>query len=120
MRNLAFLFVVLICCEAKYIPEDGVYAVSETMPEYEYGMSALNKYVKAEVEKAEVDGSGSVFVSFVVTTEGQIDKMSILNGVNETLDQVALNILQNAPGKWTPGTEEGQAVEVKMVYPVRF
>jgi len=120
MRYLTLLIILMVCCEAKYIPEDGVYAVSETMPSYAEGINALNAYVNEEVQKANLTESGSVFVSFVVTTEGQVGEMTILNGPSESLNETALAILKNAPGKWTPGTEEGQPVEVKMVYPVRF
>lgn len=120
MRVLSFLFVLLICCEAKYVPEDGVYAVSETMPAYDAGMDALNAYVTGEVQKREADIKGSVFISFVVLANGEVKEFEIVNGVNETTDLFAKNILQNAPGKWLPGTEEGKPVDVKMVYPVRF
>lgn len=120
MRYFTLLIILMVCCEAKYVPEDGVYAVSETMPSYESGISALNEYVNNEVQKADLTEKGSVFVSFIVTTDGQVGETTIINGASDLLNEKAISILKNAPGKWVPGTEEGQPVEVKMVYPVRF
>ncbi len=120
MRYLVYVFVLLVCCEAKYVPEDGVYAVTETMPTYKAGDSALNTYINEQVANTSINGKGSVFVSFVVTTNGEIEELSILNGVSADLDQEALRIIESVPGDWIPGTEEGKPVDVKMVYPIRF
>lgn len=120
MRNLSFLFVLLICCEAKYIPEDGIYSVAETMPTYEHGMEAFNDFVQTEVQKWSPEESASVFVSFIVKSDGALSEVKVIKGHSEDYDEKAKAILLNSPGKWLAGTEEGQPVDVKMVYPIRF
>ena len=120
MRSLSFLFVLLICCEAKYVPKDGIYSVAETMPTYEKGMDAFNSFVETEVEKWSPEESGSIYVSFIVKTDGKLSDMKIVKGFSQEYDKRVMKILQNSSGEWTAGTEEGKAVDVKVVYPVRF
>lgn len=120
MRNLSLLFILLICCEAKYIPEDGVYAVAETMPAYDKGMDAFDSFVNDEIEKWAPGEKASVFVSFVVKADGEVSDVKVVKGFSELYDEKAKEIVLNCPGKWTAGTEQGQPVDVKLVYPVRF
>lgn len=120
MRFFYLVFILMVCCQAKYVPEDGIYAVSETMPDYENGMGEFQQYMTQEINKLTAETKGSIFLSFVVKANGELDHVAVINGVNEDLDNKAINILKNAPGKWIPGMEEGQPVDVRMVYPIRF
>ncbi|MFT4737518.1 MAG: TonB family protein [Cyclobacteriaceae bacterium] len=125
MRWIVSLLVIAFCCDARYVPEDGVYAVAEVMPEYSEGMSIFAKYIKSET--ASLDSAypgkivgGKVMVSFVVHRDGTVAEIKVLRGINELQDQTALMAIQNAPKKWTPGTNQGKPVDVKLVYPVVY
>ncbi|MBV6647178.1 MAG: energy transducer TonB [Cyclobacteriaceae bacterium] len=120
MRLLSFLFILMFCCEAKYVPEDGIYAVAETMPKYKGGMEVFNTYIKQSLEKAEKKDSGSVFIAFVINDKGKMEDLKVVKSLNEQCDVMALEIIKNAPGDWSPGFSEGKPVSVKMVVPIHF
>lgn len=120
MRHLSLVFVLLLCCDARYVPEDGVYSVAETMPVYEPGISELKKYTQEKLAQSQYEKKGSVMVSFVIDTEGQMKDITVIKGINEECDQLAKEILMTAPGKWKPATNEGQPVAMKMVMPIKF
>ena len=120
MRYVTLLVVLLICCEAKYVPQDGIYSLTEEMPHYQEGQKAFDNYVEQAVSQSEHLGAGRVFVSFVVATDGSLKEARAVNAANDDIAQSAVSIVTSAPGAWLPGMEEGKPVDVKMVYPVRF
>ena len=62
---------------------------------------------------------GLARVQFVVTTEGKIEKIEVLNGLSEDISQEILRILSRMP-QWVPGRQDGKAVNVYFTLPVRF
>ena len=121
MRYLSFIFILAFCCNGKYIPEDGIYSVAENMAEYEGGMKGFNQHLDSFcASRLDQIDAGSVFVSFIVTKEGQLDKVKGVRSLNEQQDLVAIEAIKSAPLSWRPGIDEGKAVNVQMVYPVNF
>ena len=120
MRYLAFVFIIAFCCDAKYIPEDGIYSVAENMPEYEAGMVAFQDHIDATLSSTEAVEAGSVFVSFVVTTEGKLKEIKVVKSLNDQQDELAIQAVKTAPLNWKPGIDAGKLVNVKMVYPIHF
>lgn len=96
---------------------------AEVMPEFPGGMQELFSYMGASVkypESAKVDGvEGKVFVQFVVDTKGKITETKVLRGVSEVLDAEALRVVSEMPD-WTPGKQDGKAVNVEMVLPIAY
>lgn len=71
-------------------------------------------------EKAYRKGiEGRVTCSFVVNTDGSISHISILRGVEPSLNQEAIRIMSKMPN-WTPGRHDGQTVPVRVVWSVPF
>ncbi|MEM9326518.1 MAG: energy transducer TonB [Bacteroidota bacterium] len=120
MRFVTLLVILLICCEAKYVPADGIYALTEEMPQYQEGQEAFDDYVKQAAAQSENQGAGQVFVSFIVSTDGSLKEAKAVNPRSDQVGEDAVKIITGAPGSWLPGIEEGQPVDVKLVYPVRF
>ena len=120
MRYFGFILILVFCCEAKYIPEDGIYAVCEKMPEYSGGMDKLEEHFILETSKLENAESGSVFVSFIVNIDGNLENVKVVKSINEQQDKLAITALKNTPAKWVPGSSDGKPVRVKMTYPVNF
>lgn len=101
-----------------------VYEVVEKMPEFpDGGMSGLMKYLSANIrypEAAHKAGTqGRVTVQFVVGKDGSIGNVSILRGVDSTLDAEAIRVISGMP-KWKPGTQKGKPVNVRYTVPVMF
>ena len=100
-----------------------VYDIVEQMPSFPGGQEALFEYlgsnVKYPAEATATNKSGRVIVSFVVDKEGNIKEPTILRSVCDPLDKEALRVIKEMP-KWTPGRQNGEAVDVKYVIPISF
>jgi len=62
---------------------------------------------------------GKVTCSFVVNTDGSISHISVLRGVEASLNKEAIRIISSMPA-WVPGRLDGQAVPVRVVRSVPF
>ena len=97
--------------------------VVEQMPEYPGGPSALLEYLATNIrypESAEKAGiQGRVIVTFVVMKDGSISNAKIVKSVSPELDTEALRVL-SAMSNWSPGMQNGKAVNVKYAVPISF
>lgn len=98
-----------------------VYDIVEQMPSFPGGSKALYEYIGRNVKyPAEATNkSGRVIVAFVVDKNGNIIEPTIMRSVCEPLDKEALRVIKEMP-KWTPGKQNGKAVDVKYVIPISF
>lgn len=62
---------------------------------------------------------GRVTCSFVVNADGTVSHISVIRGVEPSLNREAIRILSKMPG-WTPGRLDGQAVPTRVVWSVPF
>lgn len=62
---------------------------------------------------------GRVICSFIVNADGSVSNVSVLKGVEETLNAEAARILAMMPD-WRPGRIEGIPVPVRVLYPIPF
>jgi TonB family protein len=64
---------------------------------------------------------GQVLVEFVVSSDGTVKSecVRIVKGVFESLDNEAKRVINLSP-KWTPGTRNGQPIDMRMVMPINF
>jgi len=76
-----------------------------------------NRRYPAEAYKKGIQGR--VTCSFVVNADGSVSHISILRGVEHSLNQEALRIMSKMP-EWTPGRHDGQTVPVRVVWSVPF
>ncbi|MBO7590609.1 MAG: M56 family metallopeptidase [Prevotella sp.] len=97
--------------------------VVEQMPEYPGGPSALFEYLAKNIrypESAEKAGiQGRVIATFVVMKDGSISNVKVVKSVSPELDTEALRVLSSMPN-WTPGMQNGKAVNVKYTVPISF
>jgi protein TonB len=105
--------------------EDEILSYAEVMPEFPGGMNEMLKFINQNLvypqELIETDFSGRIFVQFVVTKTGEIEKVSIAKGIDSIsgLNQAAIRLVKQMP-KWSPGLNKGKEVNVKMVIPIRI
>lgn len=82
-------------------------------------VSFISSYLEypeaAKFEKVE----GTVYVSFVVDKNGQVNNPTILRDIGSGCGDAALEVLQKMP-TWEPGIHQGDKVDVKLNIPVRF
>lgn len=104
-------------------PEGVVFEVVENMPEFPGGMEGLMQYIsrniKYPVEAHKAGIQGRVMIQLIVDKEGNAGHAKIVQGTDSLLNAEALRIVSNMP-KWKPGTQRGQAVNVKYTFPIMF
>lgn len=94
----------------------------DTPPQFPGGDNALKSYVTDNMKRLNSDSefvfiSGEVVVSFIITEEGQICNIRIVNGLNKRFDYFAKEFIRHMP-QWLPGKHEGENVPVRITMPV--
>ncbi len=105
-------------------PEETIFMVVETMPEFPGGQAELFKYLSQNVKYpviAQENGiQGRVICQFVVNRDGSIVDVEVVrSGGDASLDKEAVRVIKSMP-KWKPGKQRGKPVRVKYTVPVNF
>jgi protein TonB len=83
----------------------------------------LNKWLGKHMHyptKALEDGiQGRVLCKFVVNETGAISDVTVVKSASRELDEEAVRVLSDMPN-WTPGMQNGKAVKVYFMYPIKF
>jgi len=102
---------------------DEIFDVVENSPEFPGGMEAWNEYLrknlKYQTQARRMGIEGTVYVVFVVNTDGTVQDVELLRGIGGGCDEEALRVVTGAP-KWSPGKQRGRPVRVRMRLPIRF
>ncbi len=96
----------------------------DVVPQFPGGTDALMKYLASNIkypEDAKAAGKqGKVYLAFTVKSDGSIANVSVIRSAgHKSLDNEALRVVKAMP-KWTPGTKDGKAVDIKYTLPVAF
>ncbi len=95
----------------------------EEMPEYPGGIPELMKYISENIaypEDAIANNiQGRVILRFVVNTDGSVDRIQLLRGIDSSLDNEAIRVVSTLP-KFKPGKQQGIPVPVWFSLPVLF
>ncbi len=62
---------------------------------------------------------GTVYITFVVDTDGSVTNIKVLRGVDDVLDKEAIRVITKMP-KWTPGMANGNKVKQFFTVPLQF
>jgi TonB family protein len=100
-----------------------VFLVVDTPPEYVGGLEAMYKFISRNMRypasARKMNIQGSVFVGFIVEPDGTVSEAAVIKGVSDDCDQEALRVVKMMP-KWIPGKQNGRAVRVKFILPMKF
>ncbi len=96
----------------------------EEKPSFQGGdATAFARWVNERLvypEKAmELGFSGRVTLQFIVNTDGSVSDVSVLRGVEPSLNKEAVRVVSASP-EWTPGKIDGKPVKVVYTFPVIF
>jgi len=80
-----------------------------------YLMKNLNYPSTARRQQVE----GKVYVSFVVSPQGEITQIKVIKGIGFGCDQEAIRVVERLPD-WSPARRGGRPVAVRMVLPIVF
>jgi len=100
-----------------------VFVVVEEMPQFPGGETELLKYVYANIQYPEIakenNLQGRVILRFCVTYKGGVDQVSVIKGVDPSLDNEAIRVVKTLP-PWKPGKQGGKPVNVWYSLPIVF
>ena len=99
------------------------YDFVEKKPQFPGGgqkmVSFINEHRRYPAEAYARGIEGRVMCSFVLHPDGAISHISVLRGVEPSLNREAVRIISKMPS-WEPGSISGQAVPVRVVCAVPF
>jgi TonB family protein len=99
------------------------FVLVEKMPEYPGGQPALMKFIRDNIkyppEAAKANLQGTVMVKYVINTEGKVEDVTVVRGVDPSLDREAIRVIKSLPD-WTPGSQAGVPRNVLYSSPVKF
>lgn len=97
--------------------------MADEMPEFVGGQSALIKYLTSSIKYPSSAHSkhisGTVYVSFVISSKGKILFPNVVRGIEKNCDSEALRVIRSMPA-WKPGKQNGKPVLVRYTIPVIF
>lgn len=92
-------------------------------PTYPGGDKNLMMFINATrnypIEAYRKGIQGRVTCSFIVNADGSVSHISVLRGVNPSLNKEAIRVLSKMP-EWIPGRLDGVAVPVRVIWSVPF
>ena len=101
---------------------DSVFDVTdEQMPSFPGGVEALMQYISENLRypNTEEDVTGRVVISLIVEKDGSLSDFKVVRSLDPVFDEEALRVVRSMP-RWTPGTQNGKAVQVRYNIPVTF
>ncbi|HRC95011.1 MAG TPA: energy transducer TonB, partial [Tenuifilaceae bacterium] len=109
--------------EVEYEAPAEIFVAVEEMPSFPGGDAELFKFIYENVKYPDIamenNIQGKVIVRFCVTYKGTVDHVSVLRGVDPTLDEEAIRVIKMLP-KWKPGKQGGKPVNVWYTVPISF
>ena len=98
--------------------------LADVRPSFNGGdLNEFSKWVNTQLvypEIAKENGvQGRVTVQFTVTTSGQVRKVHIVRGVDQSIDQEAMRVVSSSP-RWKPAEKDGHPVDVWISFPIVF
>ncbi len=100
-----------------------VFTIVEEMPSFPGGETERNKFLAENIvypQQATENGiQGTVYVSFVVDSKGNVTDVKILRGIGGGCDEEALRVVKMMPA-WHPGKQNGKLVRVLFNMPIYF
>lgn len=100
------------------------YSIVEKKPTFEgKDPLAFQKWVMMGLRYPEIAKEngvqGRVTMQIIIEADGSISNITVLRGVDSSLDKEALRVVSNSP-QWEPGMQNGKPVRVKYTFPVVF
>ena len=109
--------------EEPEVQVDEPFIIVEKMPVFSGGEAALMRYLAGNIvypaTAKEAGISGTVYITFVVETDGRVSAIAVLRGVGGGCTDEAVRVVSGMP-RWEPGKQRGKPVRVRMNLPISF
>jgi protein TonB len=106
--------------------QEKVFTIVEQMPEFEGGSEALLSFISKNMvyppNASENQIQGTIYLSYVVRSDGSLSDIKVLKSVpgGSDLNAEAIRVLKLTKGKWKPGKQNGKPVSVNFSLPIKF
>jgi protein TonB len=108
---------------AEPVEKQETFITAEEMPFYPGGDTERIKFLAANIQypqqASELGIQGTVYLQFVVDSNGNITDVKIMRGIGGGCEEEALRVVAKMP-QWHPGKQNGKAVRVLYTMPVSF
>ena len=108
--------------ETEEVESTVIHDVVAVSPEYPGGPGEMAVFIQNTFEypemAREMGEQGTIWVEFVVYSDGKIKDVRVVKGVSESLDKEAMRVVKRMP-KWKPGEQAGKAVNVRYTIPIK-
>ena len=96
--------------------------IVELNPEFIGGYKAMFEFLKENLKypKHARDCEGTVYVGFVVKTDGNLTDVNVKRGLHPDIDDEAVRVVKMMSGKWKPGMQSGKPISVAYTIPIKF
>ena len=97
----------------------------EILPQFPGGDNKLIEFVSSNIKypaRAKKKGNvGTSYISFIIKKTGEVASIKTYKGIPgcASCDEEAMRVVKLMP-KWIPGKQEGKAVDVQYILPVKF
>lgn len=109
--------------EEVQIEEEPIVDFAEVEPSFPGGDAAMAQFIRDNVQypelAREMGEQGTVYVQFVVNSDGSIQDVEVIKGVSDLLNKEAVRVVKAMP-KWTPGEQAGKKIRVRFRIPIKF
>ena len=93
------------------------------MPVYPTGTDEMKRFIEMFLiypkDALQNKIEGRVVVRFIVSKEGNINKITVVRGLSPSCDKEAIRVVSIMP-KWIPGEINGVAADIEYTLPIRF
>jgi len=121
-KILIFTVLISLAFTVQLNAQD-VYRKVDIMPEFPGGQVALSQFITKNIQWPSTPANsgleGTVYVTFVVETDGTLTQIKALKAFNEAYEIEAENVVKKMP-KWSPGKNDGTPVRVMLSLPIEF
>jgi TonB family protein len=110
-----------VSAEVEIIDPDSDFTFVEQDPQPPGGdlQAYFAKNIRYPQKAINQDVEGRVFVTFVITSSGEVDDVRLLKGIGYGCDEEAIRVVKSMP-QWVPGKNVGSNVKVRMNIPIVF
>ncbi|MCU4157671.1 TonB family protein [Carboxylicivirga sp. A043] len=120
---LIFTFIGTSIVAQDEVSDLNIYTTVDKMPRLKGAGKDVGEYVRKKIsydDAYKLQGiEGDVWVSFVVTAQGEVTQVEVEKGVDAALDAEVIKAVQGTR-KWKPGEVNRKPVNTQMRVPVQF
>ncbi len=102
------------------------YTIVDEMPEFPGGDEARIKFLGENMklpeegkQMKEMSRSGTIYINFIIGTDGVITNVRVLRGIGNGSDEESVHVIKIMP-PWIPGKMGGKAVNVQYNIPIKI